>query len=106
MDVRPPVELRWGTQAFSRDEIGESSLLLCCDTEHGIALKSLKGNWGSSRIEGGYLMVYLKLWQEAWCSSKVERKTSGNLSCCLRGVRPPFDLQGEPWDSSQVTAEE
>ena len=41
MDVRPPVELRWGTQAFSRGEKGESSLPLYCEGKLGIPFKLL-----------------------------------------------------------------
>ena len=40
-------------------------------------------------------MVYLELWREAWGSSLVVMATSGNLSCCLREVSSPFELQGE-----------
>ena len=33
-DVRPPVELRWGTTAFSRVSTGDSDLPSSCDMKH------------------------------------------------------------------------
>ena len=51
MDVRRPVELRWGTQAFSRGEIGESSHPLCCVGKLRVPLQLLQGNQALSRVE-------------------------------------------------------
>ena len=48
-------------------------------------------------------MVFLELWQEAFACSQGPKGTSVSLLCCLREVRPPFKLGGQPWDSSQVT---
>lgn len=55
---------------------------------------------------GGNLMVFLAMQQEDLFSSRVVMGMSGNLSCCLWEVRPPFLLHGELQDSSQVTARE
>ena len=41
-------------------------------------------------------MVFLELRREDLGSSRVPTRTSGNLSCSLRDVRPPFKLQGPP----------
>ena len=47
--------------------------------------------------QGGWkLVVFLELWREALGPSRVPTRTSGNLSCSLRDVRPPFKLQGPP----------
>ena len=46
-----------------------------------------------------------ELWQEGLGSSQVVTGTSGNLSCCLREVKPPFKFLGAPWDSSRAAAE-
>ena len=51
-------------------------------------------------------MVFLELRQEAWGSSGVATGTSGNLSCCHSGGRPPSELQWVPQDSYQVAARE
>ena len=39
-------------------------------------------------------MVFLKLWREDVGSSQVAMVTTWNFSCCLREVRPPFELRG------------
>ena len=47
--------------------------------------------------QGGWkLVVFLELRREDLGSSRVPTRTSGNLSCSLRDVRPPFKLQGPP----------
>ena len=51
-------------------------------------------------------MVFLELQREALSSSRVEMGTAGNLLCCLREVKPPFELRVGVWDCSHVTAEE
>ena len=43
-DVRPPVELRWGTMAFSRVSTGDSDLPSSCKMKDEPAFKSLQGN--------------------------------------------------------------
>ena len=43
-DVRPPVELRWGTTAFSRVSTGDSDLPSSCKMKDEPAFKSLQGN--------------------------------------------------------------
>ena len=42
-------------------------------------------------------MVSLELRQDALSSFRDVTETSGNLSCCLREVRPPFKLHGPPY---------
>ena len=68
--------------------------------ECGIALKSLQGNRASSSIEVGILLCFFVLHHEALGFSRVSRGTSGNLSCCLREIRPPFKFQEKPRNSS------
>ena len=50
--------------------------------------------------------MFLELLQEALGSPLVVTGTLGNLSCCLREVRPPFALQAAPRDSSLFSAGE
>ena len=57
-------------------------------------------------------MVFLKLLQETWVSSRVLMGISGNLLNCIKGVTPPFKfLKGlgialqalqENWASSRI----
>ena len=49
---------------------------------------------------------HLELKQETRCSPRVVTGTSGNLSCCLKGVRPLFKMRGGTLDCSRVIAEE
>ena len=39
-----PVELRWGTQNFSRVATGESELPSCCKGKLGVPFELLQGN--------------------------------------------------------------
>ena len=43
-DLRPPVEMRWGTRAFSRVSTGDSDIPSSCEMKDEPALKSLQGN--------------------------------------------------------------
>ena len=51
-------------------------------------------------------MIFLKLRQEAWGYSQAVTGTSGNVFCCLREVKFPFELRGGAWYFSQITAGE
>ena len=51
--VRPPLELRWGTQDSSQVTEGESDLLSSSRGELGILLKLWWGTQGSSRVAQG-----------------------------------------------------
>ena len=51
-------------------------------------------------------MVCLKLRLEAWGSTTGTTGRSGSLSCCLREVKYPFELQGREPKCSGVTAGE
>ena len=51
-------------------------------------------------------MVFLDVRREDTGSSRVVMGTSGNLSCFLREVSPPFNLRGAPRDSSPVASGE
>ena len=42
--VRPPVELRGGTWAFSRGATGKSDLHSCCEELLGVPFESVLGN--------------------------------------------------------------
>jgi len=68
-EIKFPFELGRGAGDCSRVTDGELGLIL-----HG----------------GVKLVVIIVLQREVWGSSRVETKTSGNLSCCIREVRPPF----------------
>ena len=71
----------------------------------GIALCRFSGIWPHLGLKGD-LVIFLELQAEAWVSSQVLMGISGYHSGRLRGVRPPFELRGEPYDSSRVTAGE
>ena len=51
MGVKPPVKLRWGTWAFSRDAIGESDLISCCEQVIGVPYKSVQRNQPLARVD-------------------------------------------------------
>ena len=51
-------------------------------------------------------MVFLEFRQEAWGSSGVATGISWNLSCSIRDIKTPFELQGGAQDGSQVSAGE
>ena len=44
MDVRPTVEIRRGTRAFSRVSTGDSDIPSSCEMENEPAFKPLQGN--------------------------------------------------------------
>ena len=50
--ARPPIELRWGTWAFSSGGTGESELPSCCEGRLGVPFESLQGNQVLSQVEG------------------------------------------------------
>ena len=50
--VRYPVELSWGTWAFSRDAIRESDLSSHCEGILGVPFESMKDNKALFRLEG------------------------------------------------------
>ena len=50
--VRPQVELRCGTWAFSRGATRESDLAYCCEGILGVPFPSVRGNQALSRFEG------------------------------------------------------
>ena len=43
-DVRPSVQKRWRTMAFSRDSTGDSVILSSCEMKYEPAFKPLQGN--------------------------------------------------------------
>ena len=51
-------------------------------------------------------MGFLELRQKAWGSSKFLKVNLGNLACCLKVVKSPFELRGSAQDCSRVTAGE
>ena len=55
-DVRPPVQKRWKTMAFSRVSIGDSVIPSSCETKYEIAFTPLQGNPAS--FESGHLGVH------------------------------------------------
>ena len=74
--VRPPLDLRQGTQISSRVAIGDSGLLSSYEGEH---------------------RVHLTLQQGSRASSQVKVGNSGFLLSCNRGVGPPLKLS---WGNS------
>ena len=92
-----PLELRQVYQRISGVPYRQSSLLSSYEGEHGTALGSLLGNRASSCVEKGISWFFLSCCQKLGVPLKLHQGpqgTSGNLSCCHSGVRPPFELQG------------
>ena len=56
MDVRPTVEIRRGTRAFSRVSTGDSDIPSSCEMENEPAFKPLQGN--PPFFESGHLGVH------------------------------------------------
>ena len=94
--LREPLELHKGSQASFQVSRGNSGLhsRLCRVIRPHVVLRR------------ECLFFFFKLQGEAWGSSRVKMRTSENLSCCLRDVRPPFYWQGSPRYSSHVAAGE
>ena len=55
--VRPPVELRRGTCAFSSGATGETDLPSCCEGILGIPFESVQGNQAFSGVEGEFSVL-------------------------------------------------
>ena len=41
--------------------------------------------------------LFLSLWQDPRCSSRVEMVMSGNILSCIQGVKDPFEAQEGRW---------
>ena len=79
--VKPPLKFGEGTRDCSPGAAGTKGLM-----SQGL----------------GNLLVFFKLLREAWDSSAATLGNSGSLSCCLREVKSPFELQGGARDRSGV----
>ena len=55
-DVRPPVEMKWGCRAFSRESTGDSDIPSSSEIKDEPAFKPLQGNPPS--FESGHLGVH------------------------------------------------
>ena len=55
----------------------------------------------SSRDEEGKKGALLDLWQDPWCSSRVEMGISGKFLSCLKGDKDPFEAQEGRCDFSR-----
>ena len=95
---------------------GESGLLLSCEGNLRIPLKSLQGNRASSRVKVGKLGVPLQLYrnlgvplefqQGSQDLSHVEAWNSSFLLSCERGVRPLVEFRRVTWDFSRIATGE
>ena len=52
----------------------------------------MQGIWPHLTVRGD-LLVFLEFRQGPWGSSGIATGTSGNLSCCLREVKSPFERE-------------
>ena len=95
--MRDPLMLQQGFQGTSHVSSWESGILSGCEGKLGTPFKSVQRNPASPHLE---------LKQETRGSPRVVTGTSGNLSCCLKGVRPLFKMRGGTLDCSRVIAEE
>ena len=64
-DVRPPVETRWESSAFSTFSTGDSDMPSCCDTKDKPAFKSLRGYPDLFRVRA------------TWCTFHLRQKAQG-----------------------------
>ena len=64
-DVRPPVEMRRGTRAFSRVSTGDSGIRSSWELQGELALKSMQGNPALFRVRA------------SWCPFLLRPKTQG-----------------------------
>ena len=99
-----PLELRQGPQGTSLVASGKSSLLSRCEGEDRVVFESLQVNWPHLILRGESRGVP-RVPVGRFGSSLVVTGTAGNLSYCLRDVRPPFKLRGTLRDYSRVSEE-
>ena len=64
-DVRPPVEMRWGTRPFPNVSTGDSDIPSCCETKDEPEFKSVQGNQHLFRVRA------------YWCPFLFRQKTQG-----------------------------
>lgn len=105
--VRSPVELRWGTWAFSKRATGDSKLPSPV-RDPRFPFKSAQGNQALSRVEGGTSCPFI-FWQELrrvplelqlvrQDSSGGARKVGVPLESNLRGVSPNLEMKWRTWE--------
>lgn len=90
-DLRQPVYLQLESEALFPVVRWKWAFHFVASVESGLRLR-------------GDLVISLELQAETWVSSRVATGISEQHSGRLRGVRPPFELRGEPHDSFQVAA--
>ena len=110
--INPHLEMRRGkgaqievfreTGCSSRVRTGMSGNFLSCIKGVEYLIDFQERTWDFSRdaaVGKGLIsrcgenpMVFLEVWQEIWCSSRVATWTSGFHSYCLREVRSHFEL--------------
>ena len=118
--------MRWVTLGFSRVAAGNLGFLSSCYGYLGEPLELHKGSQASFQVLRGNLGLLLRCYRRIGAHLTLRGQslrfsqvvtgsmeflfsvtgTSGNLSCCHSGGRPPSELQWVPQDSYQVAARE
>ena len=86
--VKPPVEYRWGTWAFTRGATRESDLFSHCEGILGVLFESVQDNQELFKVEGNLsvlltlarILEFLSSFSMRQASSGPARVTSGFLS--------------------------
>ena len=60
-DVRPPVQMTWGSTAFPRVSTGDSDFPSSRDLQDEPAVKSLQGNWALIQVRASRCPFHLRL---------------------------------------------
>ena len=87
-DVRPPVQMRLGTRAFSRDCTEDSDMPLSCEMKDVPALKPLQGNPTFFRVRESQYPLHVR--QQIQAPSHILSAEGRLLLSCLWEGRLPL----------------
>ena len=90
-DVRPPVQMRRGTRAFSRVSTGDSYIPSSCEMKDEPAFKPLQGNPAFLPVRASRSPFHLS--QKTQCPSHIPIAEGNLLLRCLWKVGLPLQLK-------------
>ena len=91
-DVRPPVQMRWGSRAFSGISTGDSDISSSCEVKDEPVFKPLQGNPAFFPVRASQCPFHLR--QQTQGPSHIPIAEGGLLLRCLWKVGIP--LQSKP----------